>query len=213
MSVRTRIPVIADDVDTAVRLAVDTLGAVTDADWDAQAASLEWTCRETLEHLADDLFFYAAQIGPRRRPATAPVRFAFTARRPGGPVNLVFAAPDAGPEDLLQVVETCGALLTAMTRTTPPDVRAYHVYGVSDPEGFAAMGIVETLVHLYDLGQTLGFDVDPPADLCDRVLRRLFRDAPLDTDRWATLLWACGRVPLGDRPRRAEWRWDGTTLD
>ncbi|CRK57304.1 Ribosomal-protein-alanine acetyltransferase [Alloactinosynnema sp. L-07] len=210
---RSRVPVTADDVDSAVRLAVDSLGAVTDADWDAGAGTLEWTCRETVEHLADDLFFYAAQIGPRRRPATAAVPFAFTVKRPGGPLNLVFAAPEAGNEDLLQVVETCGALLTAMTRTTPPDVRAYHVYGVSDPEGFAAMGIVETLVHLHDLGQTLGFPVEPPAELCDRVLRRLFRNAPTDTDRWATLLWACGRAPLGERPRQAQWRWDGTPLD
>ncbi|WP_436497769.1 maleylpyruvate isomerase N-terminal domain-containing protein [Actinokineospora sp. HUAS TT18] len=208
-----RSPVTADDVDTAVRLAIDALGAVTGENWDTAAGELDWTCRETLEHLADDLFFYAAQLGPRRRPATAAVRFAFTERRPGGPANLVFAAPEASHDELLQVVESCGALLTAMARTAPPDTRAHHVFGVSDPEGFAAMGVVETLVHLHDLGRTLGFAVDPPADLCDRVLRRLFRDAPLDTDRWATLLWACGRAPLGERPRQTTWRWDGTTLD
>jgi len=31
-------------------------------------------------------------------------------------------------------------------RTTSPEVRAYHSYGVSDPEGFGAMGIVAVVI-------------------------------------------------------------------
>ena len=106
--------------------------------------------------------------------------------------------------------EASGALLVAMVRTTPPQVRAYHSFGVSDPEGFAAMGVVETLVHTYDLAEGLGLAWVPPADLCSRALARLFPEAPGTTDPWLTLLWATGRAELPGYPRRATWRWSGT---
>ena len=50
----------------------------------------------------------------------------------------------------------------------------------------------------------------PPEALCDRVLYRLFPDAPAGTPRWETLLWATGRGELGGRARLAEWRWHGS---
>lgn len=203
-------PVTADDLGHAVRLAVDVLRtAPTDA-WDSKAGSLEWDCWETVEHLADDLFFYAAQLGPRQPPLDTDVPFAARKKRPGGPTNTVFADRDAGPGGLLQVLEASGALLVAMVRTAPGETRAYHVFGVSDPEGFAAMGVVETLVHTHDLADGLGLAWAPPADLCARTLARLFPDAPMTTDPWLTLLWATGRAQLPGRPRLTTWRWDGT---
>ncbi|MET9799454.1 hypothetical protein [Streptomyces sp. NPDC006368] len=203
-------PVTADDVQHAVRLAVATLRAAgAGADWDARAGSLEWTCWETVEHLADDLFAYAAQLGPERPPLDGEVPFVWEARRPGGPANVTYADRSAGAAGLLQVLEACGAMLTALVRVTPPDVRAHHVYGVSDPEGFAAMGVVETLVHTHDVAGGLGLTWAPPAGLCDRALRRLFPDAPTDTDRWTTLLWATGRGELPGRERLTSWRWHG----
>ena len=72
------------------------------------------------------------------------------------------------------------------------------------------MGVVETLVHTHDVAAGLGLEWTPPADLCDRVLTRLFPDAPAGGDRWQTLLWATGRGELPARPRQATWRWDGT---
>ena len=93
------------------------------------------------------------------------VPFAWQYRRPGGP---------------------CCA---AMVCRTAPDVRAHHVFGNSDPEGFAAMGVVEILVHMDSVAAGLGVGWHPPADLCDRALARLFPPAaPADTDRWQTLL-------------------------
>jgi hypothetical protein len=200
----------ADDLDDAVELVVATLGEAVSADWDVPAGSLTWTCWETAEHLADDLFAYAAQLGPRRPPRGGEVPFVFARQHPDGPQNVIFADRTADPSGLLQVVEACGALLVAMVRTTPASVRAYHVFGESDPAGFAAMGIVETLVHGHDIAEGLGVDLVPPARLCDRVLARLFPDAPADPDRWRTLLWATGRAELPDRPRLTEWRWHGT---
>jgi hypothetical protein len=113
----------------------------------------------------------------------------------------------------LLALEATGALLVAMVRTTPTTVRAHHGYGASDPEGFAAMGIVETLVHTHDLAAGLGLVWDPPADLCSRVLARLFPDAPSTTEPWPTLLWATGRGDLPDRPRLTTWRWYGAPRD
>ena len=95
-----------------------------------------------------------------------------------------------------------------MITTASPGTRAWHPYGTSDPEGFAAMGVVETLVHGHDVAQGLGLPWEPSADLCARVLNRLFPGAPADAHPWAALLWATGRADLPDRPRLSEWRWD-----
>jgi hypothetical protein len=199
--------VTADDVELAVRLAVDCLRAVPPDAWDGKAGSLEWNCWETVEHLADDLFAYAAQLGPRTPPLENYVPFVTVRQWPGGPGSTVFAKRAFGPDGLLQVLEASGALLVAMVRTTSPQVRSYHPDGVSDPEGFAAMGIVETLVHTYDLAEGLGLDWAPPADLCSRVLIRLFPDVPAGAAPWPTLLWATGRAELPGHPRLRTWRW------
>ncbi|MEU4496488.1 hypothetical protein AB0F96_24370 [Streptomyces sp. NPDC023998] len=204
-----RLPVTADDVDQAVQLAVAALREAPPAAWDGKAGSLEWDCWETVEHLSDDLFVYAAQLGPRTPPLDGHVPFVWESRRPGGPGNAIHADRAAGVTGLLQLLEASGALLVAMVRTTPATVRAYHSYGVSDPEGFAAMGVVETLVHTHDLAEGLGLAWDPPADLCSRVLTRLFPDAPEDSAPWPTLLWATGRAELPGHSRLTTWRWNG----
>ncbi|MFE3432119.1 VOC family protein [Streptomyces sp. NPDC059171] len=209
----SRLPVTADDVTTAVRLAVDVLAKAPAERWEDRAGSLEWTCWETAEHLGDDLFAYAVQLGLRTPPLDREVPYRWTPERSGGPYNAVFADREAGPAGLLATVEASGALLASMARTTPPEVRSYHGYGISDPEGFAAMGVVETLVHAHDLAQGLGLAWAPPAALCDRALARLFPDAPPGGDRWAVLLWATGRAGLPGHPRRTAWRWDGRPLE
>ncbi|WP_327356219.1 maleylpyruvate isomerase N-terminal domain-containing protein [Streptomyces sp. NBC_01304] len=204
-----RTPVTADDVKHAVRLALATLRKAPADAWQGKAGTLEWTCWDTVEHLADDLFSYASRFGLESPPQEREVPFLWEARTPGGPANAVHADPAAGPDGLLQVLEACGAFLVALVRLTPPEVRSYHVFGHSDPEGFAAMGVVETLVHTHDVAEGLGLDWEPPADLCARTLARLFPDAPTDTGPWPTLLWATGRAELPGRPRLTKWRWYG----
>ncbi|CAM5233436.1 GNAT family N-acetyltransferase OS=Streptomyces tendae OX=1932 GN=GUR47_26605 PE=4 SV=1 [Streptomyces tendae] len=199
----------ADDLALAVRLVVEVLRQAPPAAWEAKAGSLEWDCWETVEHLGDDFFAYAVQLGPAVPPLDGEVPFVWESRRPGGPANAVHADRGAGPAGLLQVLEASGALLVAMVRTSPPETRAHHVFGASDPEGFAAMGIVEALVHTHDLARGLGLAWDPPAGLCSRVLDRLFPDVPSTTDPWPTLLWATGRAELPGHPRLSTWRWDG----
>lgn len=201
----------ADDLQHAVRLALTTLrgasAGTTAAEWERPAGTLTWSCWETAEHLADDLFAYAAQIGPEAPPLDKEVPFRWERRREGGPANVTYADPAGGVTGLLRVLESCGAMLAALVRTAPADRRAYHCFGISDAAGFAAMGIVEVLVHTHDIARGLGVPWNPPAGLCDRVLARLFPDAPTDTERWPTLLWATGRGGLPGRERLTSWRW------
>jgi hypothetical protein len=203
-------PVTAADVEEAVEAAVLALQAVVDQDWRVPAGDLRWDCFETIEHIADDLFAYAGQLGPKQPPLDTYVPFAWERKREGGPVSTIFVQPDKGQPGLLQVLEACGTMLTAVVWMSSHELRSYHPYGVSDPEGFAAMGVVETLVHMYDVAQGIGFVWDPAPGLCARALHRLFPAAPTDTDPWVTLLWATGRGDLPGRARLDEWRWDPT---
>ncbi|MFF4817613.1 maleylpyruvate isomerase N-terminal domain-containing protein [Kitasatospora sp. NPDC001309] len=197
-----------DDLALALRLAVDALsGAPADADWSRPAGGLDWSCWETVEHLADDLLAYAAQLGPARPPRDRYVPFVATRRAPGGPNNFVRADPAGGVPGLLEVLDASGGLMVAIARVAPPQARAYHPWGLADPSGFVAMSLVETLVHLHDATQGLGLPWDPPADLCARTLARLFPDVPRTAAPWPTLLWATGRATLPDHPRRTDWRW------
>ncbi|MEE1823469.1 maleylpyruvate isomerase N-terminal domain-containing protein [Streptomyces sp. BE20] len=203
-------PVTPDDLAAVLRLAVSTLRAApADADWSRPAGAVGWDCWSTVEHLADDLLAYAAQLGPAEPPQDRYVPFLSVRRFPGGPNSFVFVDRDGGPAALIQVLEASGALMVAIARTAAPGVRAYHPWGLADPAGFAAMSLVETLVHLHDVAEGLGLPWQPPADVCHRVLARVFPDVPLDdaAGAWPTLLWATGRTELPGRPRRTEWRW------
>ncbi|MFG1699275.1 hypothetical protein [Nonomuraea sp. NPDC049309] len=200
--------VLADDLQEVVARAVETLAQADEpAAWDVRAGSLEWTCWETAEHLADDLFAYAVQLGLTVPPLDRYVPFKMGSARPGGPRNSVHADRAGGVTGLLQVLQSTGALLIAAVRTAPPQARAHHVFGPADASASAAMGLVETLVHVHDMAQGLGLSWTPPADVCARVLGRLFPDAPEGGDPWATLLWATGRGDLPGRPRLTRWRW------
>ena len=205
-------PVTAADVELAVALAADALNGALERDWRVPAGGLDWDCRETVEHMADDLFAYAGQLGPRRPPQDTYVPFAWQ-RRPGGPTLTIFTPADTENAGLVQVFEACGAFLSSLVATAPPGTRAWHPMGLADPEGFAAMGVVEVLVHLRDVAAGLGFGWTPPEELCGRVLSRLFPDAPAGTPRWETLLGATGRGGVAGRERLAEWRWHAAPRD
>ncbi|WP_327066098.1 DinB family protein [Kitasatospora sp. NBC_01302] len=213
--VRRPAPVTADDVDQAVRLALATLAGAVDADWSVPAGELEWDCWETLEHAADSLWAYAAQVVTRRVPLDRYLALRWHRERPGGPANAVWGRREEGPTALLELLEAGGALLASAVRTTDPQVRGHHSYGVADPEGFAAMGVVETLVHTEDVVRGLGLDWAPPGELCERVLARLFPEVPREgavADQWTNLLWALGRVELPGRPRRVFEQWHSAPL-
>ncbi|MFD0274043.1 hypothetical protein ACFVHB_09020 [Kitasatospora sp. NPDC127111] len=201
-----------DHIRQAVACCVDALESVPAALWHERAGSLEWTCWETVEHIADDLLTYALRFGLARPSAVPRVPLRVSEDRSGGPANVIFADQEAGPLGLLTVVQACGGLLAASVDIADATTLAPHVFGASDSEGFAAMGVVEALVHTHDVVQRADRAWEPPEDLCERALARLFPDVPVIGSAWSTLLWATGRIDTPDRPRRKEWRWHGAPL-
>ncbi|MCD0483927.1 maleylpyruvate isomerase N-terminal domain-containing protein [Streptacidiphilus sp. ASG 303] len=184
-------PVDHRHVEQAVAEMLRTLGPHTHRDWDTPAGPLTWTCRDTAAHIAHDLLAYAAQLTARPDDAYLPVDL--TVR------------PDATPRQALQAAAAAGRLLAAALATAHPETRAWH-WGPCDPTGFAAMGVAETLLHTHDITQGLDVPWQPPADLAEAALRRLFPDAP-PGDPAQALLWCTGRTALPDRPRRTAWTW------
>lgn len=167
------------------------LGPHTARDWTVPAGTLEWSCRETAVHVAHDLLGYAGQLASRAESAYLPMDLTV---RPG-----------ASASDVLRIVRACSRLLCTELDAASPRARAWH-HGACDPEGFAAMGVAETLLHTYDVAQGLGLAWRPPAGLSAGVLDRLFPGAP-EGEPTAVLLWCTGRGDFDGRPRRTSWRW------
>ncbi|MBB5890104.1 maleylpyruvate isomerase N-terminal domain-containing protein [Kutzneria kofuensis] len=188
--------VTASDLDAATAALAAALEPVVNRDWTAATGTGDLNAFRTVEHLGDCLLSYAAQLVscPRDR---------YVAFEAG-------LTPDATAADALEFAVTGGRLLAAAVRTASPDARAYHPTGMADPAGFAGMGVVEILVHGEDVARGLGVAVEPPADVCARVLERMFPEVTVAAEPWTALLWATDRVELPGLPNRAGWRWRGT---
>ncbi|MEU8842361.1 GNAT family protein [Streptomyces roseus] len=184
-----------ESVNRSVSLTAEALRKVAHLDWSVPAAGLEWSCFDTAVHVASDFTGYATQLTGRSTSGYAPFD--------------ISADPGTTPDGLIQVIEATGGLLSAAVAVTDPAVRAWHPYGFAGPDGFAAMGVVETLLHTHDILNGLGVhDWGPDADLCEQVLDRLFPQVPRDVAApWPTLLWVTGRGALPGLPRRTAWRW------
>ena len=115
-----------------------------------------------------------------------------------------------GVVDCLEGIRIAANILASAVREADGDVRAWHPWGDSDGPGFAAMGVVELLVHGMDISRGLGLDWRPPEHLCAPAVRRLFPEAPDGDDATETLLWCTGRADLPGHGRRDRWQWDGT---
>lgn len=190
-------PVTAEDIDLSLRTVIATLRSEVGKDWRTTVGTGNWTARATAEHLGDTLISYAAQVVVQ--PTDRYVAMASDGRH-------------GSPAELLEFVRAGAGMLAAIVHTADADIRAYHPTGLADPEGFAGMGCVELLLHGEDVARGLGMALDPPLDVCERVLARMFPDVTAD-DPWVGLLWATGRIELPDRERRTAWRWRGAPLD
>ncbi|MFB9238444.1 maleylpyruvate isomerase N-terminal domain-containing protein [Plantactinospora siamensis] len=179
----------SSDVDQAVTEMARVLTPHESADWRRPAGALTWSCWETAAHVAHDLLAYAGQLAALPDSAYLPF-------------DLVVRA-DASPRDLLRIATGAGRLLSSVLATAPAAARAWH-WGPTDPSGFAAMGVNETLIHTHDIAEGLGIDWRPPEALCRAVLARLFPHAPAG-DPVQVLLWSTGRADLPGRPRPTSW--------
>jgi uncharacterized protein (TIGR03083 family) len=188
--------VTADDVEVATECVVEALRPAVDADWAVPAGTIEWSCRKTAEHIGQAALHWASQLAVGAR--TQYVRWSAQAQ------------PLAPPAGVLDFVDAAGRILALVVRASPPDTRAFHPWGIGDPEGFAGMACVELLVHGEDLAQGLNCSLQPPAELCDRVLTRLFPHEPrLADDPWLELRRLTGRAAQAPQ----SWKWRPTPLD
>ena len=181
------------DVRAAAAACREALSDVVDLDWSGRAGELDWSCRQTLEHIPSSQIFYASHLAFAAKEMLPRAR--------GGEDQLTVA-------ELLLSVEVNAAILEHVLHAAPASARAYHPAGMADPSGFAAMGCDEILIHTRDIAAGFGIDFKPPVDLCGRVLARLFPWAPTDVGHWQSLLWANGRIELPVVGRQDEnWRW------
>ncbi|WP_067827973.1 maleylpyruvate isomerase N-terminal domain-containing protein [Actinomadura kijaniata] len=175
---------------------LDVMLGAAGADWTRPARDLDWTCRQTLDHLALGLVGYAGLL----------------IARPTDRYITLFASLDAQAPvpACLEGVGIAASLLESTVRNASADARAWHPWGHSDRTGFAAMGITELVLHTHDIVQALGVPWTPPDGAAAAVLARLFPETPPGHAPSDALLWCTGRVPLPGLPRRAGWQWDGT---
>ncbi|MGY6655315.1 hypothetical protein ACXIZN_24440 [Amycolatopsis sp. TRM77291] len=189
-----------DDLDAAIASVTHSLREASGRDWSSAPGTGELNAWRTAEHLGDCLISYAGLL----------------IARPSTPRFVCFEAVAdraATPAEMLEFVTVGGGLLSAALRTVAPDVRAYHPSGRADLEGFAGMGCVEVLVHGEDMARGLDVTLDPPRDVCSRVLARMFPEVDVTgVDPWTALLWATDRTELPGRPSRAGWQWRGAPL-
>lgn len=193
----------AEAVERAVADAAGLLRTAAEADWDGtRAGGLEWNCRRTAGHLAGALIAYAGQLAGRGRHMDA-----------YAPFDLVIE-DGTDPAGLIDVLETTGTLLTAAVRTTQPRARAFHPFPFrsANREGFAAMGVTETLLHTHDIAEGLGLAYEPPADLAEFALTRIFPQVRPGPAPWPTLLWATGRGGLPGREPVTHWLWSNNLV-
>jgi hypothetical protein len=187
------------DLPAAASVSVAALAGYTELDWrQVPAADLQWSCWQTTLHMVDCLYFYTMQV--------------IYGQLDGYLCTELALDDSASPPRLLAALSAHAELLHRITRSADPDLRAHHNYGASDPAGFAAMGVVETLIHTFDVvrGLNPADQWRPPAALAAPVIARLFPHAP-SGDPAEVLLYCCGRAALGEMPRQApEWQWDGT---
>lgn len=203
-------PSTPDDVRVAARWLAHTLSQSTTTALDAPAGEVSWSCWRTAEHVVDDLVAYALQVASGARLDYVPIT------GPRGESEVVRVAPASGPAGLAEALTASAELLATQVEAAPPELRAYHPFGLADPPGFAAMGVVEIVVHAHDILVGLGLPPQAfPDGLAERALARLFPDAPRDTEATpdALLLWCTGRVALPGRERLTRWRWDSTVRE
>lgn len=192
-------PVGPEDLVVAAGLCRDALLARRDDDWERPAANVDWTCRQTLEHVCLMGVSYGLRLAAR---AGSPRSYA--------PV----AVAQATIPQLIETMHDSSLVLAEVARAAPPDARGHHTAGMADPEGWIAMGLDKALLHTADIAQGLGGAFEPPDRLTRAVLDRLFPWWPADQAPWPALLWANGRGALPGHPNPGgTWLWQCAPLE
>jgi hypothetical protein len=191
-------------VSAALEDARASLRQVPDDGWARPAAGLDWTCRETMAHILDDLGAYAMQLsGAHGHEGYAPLmEFSLT---PGRPACMFWPEESGGTRAVLDCLDAVGGLLVAVIASAPADRTGWHPYGNPDRSALAAMGIVELTLHTHDILGAHQINYQAPAQIVTPCLERIFAHAVRSDDPWHDLLTATGRTP---ESRGRPWRWN-----
>lgn len=147
----------ADKFATVLSLVDAQLGKHVDRDWSGRAGTLDWSCRQTVDHLVDCLFSYGLQVSSR-------------SQGPFLPLGELHALPEATNRDLLVALRGVGELFANALRVAPVGPCAGDGLVQLDAEGWAQRGAYELLVHTHDIVSGLGERFSPPAALASWVL-------------------------------------------
>lgn len=120
---------------------------------------------------------------------------------------------DSTSHELVDTMAIHAAIVGAVVEISTASARGFHPLGAADPSGFAAMACDEMLIHTDDVARCFGIDFDPPVDVVEAVLARLFPWVAATGDAWAQLRWANGRIAVQGQPRLTRWAWHCAPLD
>ncbi len=173
---------VPDDVITAAAVTQDALRPLVGRDWTGKAGTLDWDVERTITHMIGAAAKYTLCLASRTDHFIA---------------LLMTRWPDATNTEMIDSIAPVAAGLAAVARATQPDVRAYHVSGLTSAAGFAGLACVEFLVHADDVLAGFGIPFTPPADLCGAVLAQrypgLAQPGAQPGWQWHRLLAANGR--------------------
>jgi len=193
-----------DDVLRAAAVAESALQPHVGADWSVRAGGLEWSVETTVVHIIGALAKESLYLASRSTRFIAVGMGKFR---------------DATPAELVGSIAPAAQALANVARATPEGVLAYHATGMTDAEGYLAMGCGEVLMHTWDACRGLGDEFVGPDGLSSAILARTFPWVEVGESPWQTLLWAFGRVQRGDEApipdgipglRTPLADWDGT---
>lgn len=196
-----------DHVVHAAELAAAALAPHDGADWSVRAGDLDWDVEATVVHVIGALAKETLYLASRstRFIAVNPAKFR-----------------SATPAELVRSIVPAAQALANTAESSPSGALAYHSTGMTDAEGYLAMGCGEVLIHTWDACHGLGVEFPGSDDVAAAVLARTFPwlEVRPNEGPWRTLLWAFGRCALEGRPRLGDdglpglreplEDWDGT---
>lgn len=185
-----------DDLEKVAEVVAAGWRSARDRDWSVPAGALEWSCRQTADHLVDCVSAPAFFLASRR-----------TDRYPAGGWS---PGIEATPDDYADGLEMAARLMAAVVRGTPDDARAILFQRpeplVRGPVDFVPRSALELVLHAHDVAAALGIALDPPAGAVARLIEHTAPwpmwtmgggwSAPASSDDpWRELLRAAGRSP------------------
>lgn len=132
--------------------------------WAAPAGDVEWSCRDTVVHMAGDVFSYASQVIAESRGNYLPID--------------VVIDPYATSRQILDAIAMCGRMLEPAVENAPPRSGAGTHTECRTASVSLRWGAVEVPAHTYDMANVLRLEWKPPAALCTPLLDQLSPTRP-----------------------------------